>query len=45
MDLLDKLKIAGGPKASNESLLYLDSKLGDHPDDADLARDASVEKP
>lgn len=45
MDLLDKLKIAGGAKASSESLLYLDSKIGQHDDDADLARDASVEKP
>ena len=45
MDLLDKLKIAGGVKASNESLLYLDSKIGDQEDDADLARDATVDKP
>lgn len=45
MDLLDKLKIAGGPKATNESLLYLDSKIGQQDDDADLARDASVENP
>ena len=45
MDLLDKLKIAGGPKASNESLLYLDSKIGKQEDDADLARDANVENP
>ena len=45
MDLIDKLKIAGGPKATNESLLYLDSKIGDKEDEADLARDASVEEP
>lgn len=45
MDLLDKLKIAGGPKATNESLLYLDSKIGNKEDDADLARDASVDNP
>ena len=45
MDLLDKLKIAGGPKASSESLLYLDSKIGKQEDDADLARDASVDNP
>ena len=45
MDLLDKLKIAGGVKASNESLLYLDSNIGKQEDDADLARDATVEKP
>ena len=45
MDLLDNLKIAGGAKASNESLLYLDSKIGKKDDEADLARDASVEEP
>lgn len=45
MDLLDKLKIAGGPKATDESLLYLDSKIGNQEDEADLARDASVGKP
>ncbi len=45
MDLLDKLKIAGGAKASSESLLYLDSKIGQQDDDADLARDASVDNP
>ncbi|MEH6764375.1 ferritin [Aequorivita antarctica] len=45
MDLLDKLKIAGGDKATSESLLYLDTKIGDQEDDADLARDASVDNP
>lgn len=45
MDLLDKLKIAGGAKATNESLLYLDSKIGIKEDEADLARDASVANP
>lgn len=45
MDLLGKLKIAGGPIATNESLLYLDSKIGEQDDDADLARDASVDNP
>ena len=45
MDLLDKLKIAGGPKATDESLLYLDTKIGNQEDDADLAREASVDKP
>ncbi len=45
MDLLDKLKIAGGPKASNESILYLDSKIGEKKDEADLAREATVDKP
>ncbi len=45
MDLLDQLKVAGGPKATNESLLYLDSKIGKNEDEADLARDASVNDP
>ena len=45
MDLLDKLKIAGGPKASNESLLYLDNKIGNKEDEAPLARNASVDNP
>lgn len=45
MGLLDKLKIAGGPKASSESLLYLDNQIGQQEDDADMARDADVENP
>ncbi len=45
MDLLDKLKIAGGPQATDESLFNLDKYLGEAPDDAPLARDASVDKP
>ncbi|TYB79777.1 ferritin [Bizionia myxarmorum] len=45
MELLDKLKIAGGPNASNESLLTLDTQLGKEPDSAPLARDASMENP
>jgi len=45
LDLLDKLKIAGGDKASNESLLYLDSQLAREEDEADLARDASAVNP
>lgn len=45
MGLLDKLKIAGGPKATNESLFSLDKYLGDAPDEAPLARDASTDDP
>lgn len=45
MELIDKLKIAGGDRASNESLLYLDREIGNQQDDADLARDADVENP
>jgi len=45
MDLLDKLKIAGGPKATNESLFNLDKYLGKAPGEAPLARDATMENP
>ncbi len=45
MELLDQLKIAGGPKASDESLLYFDAKLQANDDEADLAREASVDAP
>lgn len=45
MDLLDKLKIAGGPNASDESLFSLDKYLGKAPDDVPMARDATMEKP
>lgn len=45
MELLDKLKIAGGDKATDESLLLLDSQLLQHNDEAELARDSSVDNP
>ncbi|HET7360463.1 MAG TPA: ferritin [Salinimicrobium sp.] len=45
MNLLDKLKIAGGDKATQDSLLYLDTQIGNSEDDAELARDASMEDP
>jgi ferritin len=45
MDLIDKLKIAGGDRASDESLFTLDKVLGETPDDAELARDATSENP
>ena len=45
MDLIDKLKIAGGDKASDESLFNLDKTLGETPDDAELARNATSENP
>lgn len=45
MDLLDKLKIAGGAKATNESMLYLDNQIGEREDEAGLARDISVADP
>lgn len=45
MALLDKLKVAGGPKATKESLLYLDEQIGGQDDHADLARESSAEHP
>lgn len=45
MDLLDKLKIAGGPKATDESLFNLDKYLENAPDHAPLPRESSVDKP
>ncbi|MCK7590884.1 ferritin [Subsaxibacter sp. CAU 1640] len=45
MDLLDKLKIAGGPKASNESLFNLDKELAEMPDEVPLAREATEDNP
>jgi len=45
MELLDKLELAGGSNATSESLLLFDKELEKHIDEADLARDASVEKP
>lgn len=45
MEFLDKLKIAGGVAATEESLLIFDKELEEHSDEADMARDASVENP
>lgn len=45
MDLLDQLKIAGGPDATDESLFYLDKTIGAQEDEADIARTANVENP
>ena len=45
MDLLDKIKISGGPNANNDVLYSLDRDLGTTPDDATLAQDATVEAP
>lgn len=43
--LLDQVKIAGGDQASDDALLQLDRLVGDSPDDATLARDATAENP
>ena len=45
MELLDKLKIAGGDTASDTSLYSLDRDLNSTPDDATLAQDVTAEKP
>ena len=45
MDLLDKLKIAGGERAKGESLYSLDRDLRAAPDDTELAQDKTVENP
>lgn len=39
MELMDKLKVAGGEKVSNESLLLFDNELKNHDDEATLARE------
>ena len=45
MNMLDKLKIAGGGKATGESLYSLDRDMKNAPDDAELAEDKTVENP
>jgi ferritin len=45
MDLLSKIKVAGGANAKDDALYALDLDLGKTPDDATLAQDVTVEKP
>jgi len=45
MELLDKIKIAGGEKIKSESLYTLDRDLEKAPDDARLAQDVTAENP
>jgi len=45
MNLIDKLKIAGGDRASDESLFTLDKTLETLPDDAEQAQDATGANP
>lgn len=45
LDLIDKLKIAGGDRATDESLFTLDKTLGEMPDEETLARAANTENP
>ncbi|HTD40514.1 MAG TPA: ferritin [Mucilaginibacter sp.] len=45
LDLLSKIKIAGGAKARDNALYDLDRDLEKTPDDAKLAQDVTVENP
>ena len=45
MDLLSKIKVAGGENANHDALYTLDNDLGKMPDDAVLAQNVSVENP
>jgi ferritin len=45
LNLLDKIKIAGGNKASDDALYALDRDLEKTPDDAELAEDKTAENP
>src|SRR5476651_1140821 len=45
LDLLAKMKVAGGANAKADALYTLDKDLGSTPDDATLAQDVTVEKP
>src|ERR1700761_1882561 len=45
LDLLAKVKKAGGPAANDDALYALDNDLLKTPDDATLAQDVSVENP
>ena len=45
MNMLDKIKIAGGEKATGEALYSLDRDIKTTPDDAELAQDKTVENP
>lgn len=45
LDLLAKIKVAGGINAKDDALFALDNELAKTPDDATLAQDVTVEKP
>jgi ferritin len=45
MNLLNKIKIAGGEKADKTALYNLDNELKDTPDSAGSAQDVTAEKP
>ncbi|HTE02157.1 MAG TPA: ferritin [Mucilaginibacter sp.] len=45
MDLLSKIKVAGGESAKDDALYVLDADLAKTPDDATLAQDVSAANP
>ena len=45
LNMLDRLKIAGGEKISGESLYVLDRDIKSTPDEAELAQEKTVENP
>lgn len=45
IELLDKVKIAGGEGADDDALYVLDKELESKPDDATLAQDVTTENP
>ena len=45
MNLLDKMKVAGGKKISNDALYSLDKDLGKAPDEARSAQDVTADNP
>jgi ferritin len=45
MDLLSKIKVAGGENAKDDALYALDSDLAKAPDDAKLAQEATASNP
>lgn len=45
MNLLDKIKIAGGENAKDDALYTLDKDLASEPDEARLAEDVTTDKP
>lgn len=45
LELLDKIKIAGGEKAGRDALFSINQELAEMPDEAPLARAAREEKP
>lgn len=45
LELLDKVKIAGGSGANDDALYILDKELAEKPDDATLAQDVTEENP